>query len=111
MKFIVKKGFRRSGKRGETMVEVLVAFVLLSIILVLFSQGIAWATRAESNATNNRKAADSAMEALQHDLASGTKGSAVEGSRILVKDGVELVPHVITENGFSYVVYRVKEEG
>ena len=109
MKFIVKKGFRRSGKRGETMVEVLVAFVLLSIILVLFSQGIAWATRAEANASNSREAADSAMESLQHDLANGVTGVPNVNARILVKDGVELVPYIYYKNGYTYVVYRAKE--
>jgi type II secretory pathway pseudopilin PulG len=109
MKYRVKKGFRLSGKRGETMVEVLVAFVLLAIILVLFSQGIAWATRAEANASNSREAADSAMEALQHDIANGVPGESNPDARILVKDGVELIPYIYSKNGYKYVVYRAKE--
>lgn len=108
MKFIVKKGFRRSGRRGETMVEVIVAFTLLAIILVLFAQGIAWATKAEANASNTRNAADSAMESLQQDLAQGIKGIVRDEGRIMVKEA-ELIPEVYNEKGYTYVVYRVKE--
>lgn len=108
MKYIVKKGFRRSGKRGETMVEVIVAFTLLSIILVLFSQGIAWATKSEARASDNRRAADSAMESLQQDLAQGVKGNPRDEGRIIVKEA-ELIPEIYSENGYMYVVYRVKE--
>ncbi|MCR5047875.1 MAG: hypothetical protein K6A37_02810 [Saccharofermentans sp.] len=50
---------------GESMVEVLVAFTLLSIMLVLFAQGITWASKAEMNATNSRNAADKAMLEFQ----------------------------------------------
>ena len=54
---------------GESMVEVIVAFTLLSMMLVLFSQGVAWATNAELQASASRDSADAAMLHLQQTLA------------------------------------------
>jgi hypothetical protein len=47
MKRLSKKICIIKDNSGESMVEVVVAFTLLSIMLVLFSQGISWATRSE----------------------------------------------------------------
>jgi type II secretory pathway pseudopilin PulG len=113
MKIIIKKGFRRSGKRGETMVEVVVAFLLLSILLVMFSQGMVSTTKAEVQATKNRNSADKAMKALQEELAAGVnKGSGRTDDAIPVGDGdkVDIVPYIYSENGYTYVVYRIYEE-
>lgn len=54
-----------SDNRGETIVEVIVAFALLSIMLVLFSQGLAAASRSDMKAMETRTAADKAMLTLQ----------------------------------------------
>lgn len=113
MKILFKKGFRRSGKRGETMVEVIVAFLLLSILMVMFSQSIASTTKAEVQATKNRNSADNAMKALQQELAAGVnKGSGSTDDAIPVGDSdkVDIVPYIYSENGYTYVVYRIYEE-
>ena len=56
-----------NDNRGETIVEVIVAFALLSIMLVLFSQGLAAASRSDMKAMETRAAADRAMLQLQMD--------------------------------------------
>ena len=50
MKLIKKTSSIFGNNSGETMVEVLVAFTLLSIMLVAFSQGISWATNTVRSA-------------------------------------------------------------
>lgn len=69
MRRIGKTGKILKNNSGETMVEVLVAFTLLSIILLLFAQGLAWATTAEARATKSRLGADRAMVLLKGELA------------------------------------------
>ncbi|MBO4681500.1 MAG: hypothetical protein J5623_06310 [Clostridiales bacterium] len=89
------------------MVEVLIAFTLLSIILLMFSQGIAFATKAEANATDNRNAADQAMASLQQKLAEGTD-KGIQVSPDVTIGSKTIVPYVYTENDYTYVVYRVE---
>lgn len=63
---LIRKTYRILGDNsGETMVEVIVAFTLLTFILLTFSNGIVWATRAEITASKSRNSADVAMRALQ----------------------------------------------
>lgn len=57
---------------GETIAEVLIAFILLTIVLLIYSQGIAMATKSEFNADNSRTGADQAMKQVQDDIADGT---------------------------------------
>ena len=66
-------------RSGETIAEVVVAFALLSIMLVVFAQGIAWATNTQIQASDNRKQADDSMISLQNKLATEKvdKGSGV----------------------------------
>ena len=93
---------------GETIVEVLVAFMLLSIILLMFAQGITSASKAEITATRNRNNADQAMIDLKNKLASGSPdtsdGSITKDSSISVGDG-NITPYIYTVNGNKYVVY------
>lgn len=72
MRCIFKKGIL-SNNSGETMIEVLVAFTLLSIMMVLFSQGIKWATTTTANASTNREAADEAMLHVQQMIVSDSQ--------------------------------------
>ena len=53
---------------GETIAEVLIAFILLTIVLLIYSQGIAMATKSEFNADNSRTGADQAMKQVQDDI-------------------------------------------
>ena len=98
------------NNRGETIVEVLVAFTLLSIMLVLFSQGIAWASRSETRATQSRDSADRAMEALQSQLASEPR--FVSSGDISFDNGGKVKRMVYMVDGYAYVVYKpVAESG
>lgn len=63
---------------GETMVEVIVAFTLLSIMLVMFTQGITWASKSELNASRVRKESDEAFADVQSRLASGERDSSYQ---------------------------------
>ncbi len=68
-KFVSRITHVLNNKKGETIVEVVVAFALLAIMLLIFSQGLASATRTEMYASENRKKADESMNALQEKLA------------------------------------------
>ena len=70
MKLIRKSGHMLEDNKGETIVEVVVAFTVLSIMMVLFSQGIAYASRTSVLADKNRDSADQAMMDLQEQIAS-----------------------------------------
>ncbi len=88
---------------GETMVEVLVAFTLLSMMLIIFSQGIAWASRSEIQATGNRNKADSAMTELQTKLAN----EEIQNPSPLNIEGYDIKRYVVhTSEGYSYVIYK-----
>lgn len=96
-----------NNRSGETIVEVVVAFALLSIMLVLFSQGIAWATNTEMKATDNRKKADDSMILLQKDLA--TKNVSGGSAVVIGNNGVAIKRFTYpADNGEGYyVVYEV----
>ena len=65
MKIIAKTKAVLREQKAETMVEVVVAFVVLSIVMVMFSQGLKYATTAEVYAVENGKACDKALINLQ----------------------------------------------
>jgi len=88
---------------GETMVEVIVAFTLLTVLLVTYAQGITSAANAEAAATKNRTSADEAMLALQEQLAAGTGGSG--GGDFAVGDGT-IRCYTYSAGGYTYVVYK-----
>ena len=100
----------RRNKLGETMVEVIVAFTVLSIMLLVFAEGLQMATRNEVNADKSRKGADSAMATVQSKIAAGENfGTAGEEITITseAENVVGIVPYTYTDpNGYSFVVYR-----
>ena len=75
MRCIYKKGSILTDNSGETMVEVLVAFTMLSIMLVIFSQGLTWASKSEVQASKSRNNSDAAMKAFQTMCARGEKST------------------------------------
>ncbi len=109
MRQINKKRNFISDNSGESMVEVLVAFTLLSIMLVLFTQGITWATKSEVNATRNRNAADNAMKNLQQDIADGNIAT-YQVSLPLLKDRIKrgVAQYTDDEGGnvYTYIYYE-----
>lgn len=99
-----------SENRGETIVEVIVAFALLSIMLVLFSQGLAAASRSDMKAMETRGAADKAMLKLQQtkvdtSVTQPNKApvSAIDGKVIYRQ--VYQVTDEETGEKYTYVVY------
>ncbi len=98
-----------SDNRGETIVEVIVAFALLSIMLVLFSQGLAAASRSDMKAMETRTAADKAMLALQKDKVDNTNPpnkapfSNVDG-KVIYRQIYQITDEQTGEK-YTYVVY------
>lgn len=110
MKMIRKMKRILTDRSGETLVEVLVAFILLSIMLLVFSQGLASATRAEVNATNSRNNADESLILLKKKLASGSPTSNDGTVTVTEKDFIsvgsgKVRPYSYTINGNTYIVY------
>ena len=110
MRCIIKKGHILDNS-GETIVEVMVAFTLLSIMLVMFSQGIAWATRSEMFATRTRQWSDRSMKDFQHSLA--TEGNRSDlGTVREVADGLsgrikrEQITHDVDGQAYTFVFYE-----
>ena len=62
-----------NDKSGETIAEVLVTFILLTIVLLIYSQGIAMATKSELNADKSRTYADRALKQVQDDITDGNE--------------------------------------
>lgn len=96
-------------KRGETIIEVLVAFALLSIMLVLFSQGITAASKSDIKAMQTRTAADKAMLQLQKDKLDDTiqhyisPVSNIDGKNI--NREIYQIKDEQTGEYYTYVVY------
>ena len=109
MKIVRKTASILRNNSGETIVEVLVAFVVLSIMLLIFTEGIQMATRTEVRADQSRKGADEAMEDIQNKIANDYAFTNA-GTPIVVGSGDDagtIVPYTYTtSDGYTYVVYR-----
>ncbi len=100
---------------GESIAEVLVAFVLLTIIMVIFAQGLAFATNSQANAKESRDAADASMKALQSKLI--LSDATVSGDGFVVNKNPDIsntsgintysvTPYTYTyTDGTTYVVF------
>lgn len=109
MKCIRKTAIIIKDNFGETMVEVLVAFTLLSIMLVLFAQGITFATRSEVNASKSRLGADQAMTQVHDSIASRTASSPYDRQvKGYFNDRIKQVTYTYTVDGqtYTYVYYE-----
>jgi Tfp pilus assembly protein PilV len=94
---------------GETIAEVLVAFILLTIMLLFYAQGIALATKSEMNANKSRTGADEAMKQVQDDIAA--RNSASEDGRQVpeyLDERIRQVSYSYTIDGktYTYVYYE-----
>lgn len=108
----VNKSFRQliRDNRGETIVEVIVAFALLSIMLVLFSQGLAAASRSDMKAMETRTAADKAMLQLQQmkidtGITQPNRAQVTEVDNNLIYRQVYQIIDDQTGEKYTYVVY------
>ncbi|MBR3247282.1 MAG: hypothetical protein IKG03_02680 [Clostridiales bacterium] len=93
--------------KGETILEVVVAFTLLTIMMVLFSQGIKYATMTNLKADETRNDSDKAMEELQKEIASDSSVAMPVGN--IDGNNVNRKRYVVTVEGkeYSYIVYSV----
>jgi len=105
---LINKNMRLTGdNKGETIVEVVVAFAVLSIMMVMFSQGISYATRTGFMASKTRSNSDEAMIKLQDDIISpsGSKPEKVP----IGKNGVTVYRQVykveVDGKEYTYIVY------
>ena len=76
MKIIAKTKAILLANKAETMAEVIIAFVVLSLVMALFAQGLRYATSAEKYAKDNSVAYDQSLLKLQKTLAKGGEGAA-----------------------------------
>ena len=85
------------NRSGETIVEVVVAFALLTIMMVVFTQGLASATAMLVNADENRRNADDSMIDLQNKLAT---------EHVVKSDGSPIIPNnnKVTIRRYSYKI-------
>ena len=97
MKIIAKTKAVLREQKAETMVEVVVAFVVLSIVMVMFSQGLKYATTAEVYAVENGKACDKSLINLQRFITGHPNESGDNVPSSPLDDGV-MVTSSDTEN-------------
>ena len=79
MKILAKTKAKLLETKAESMAEVIVAFLVLSLVMALFAQGVRYATGAEIYAKDNTVACDNSMIELQKTLA-GKEGD-VDGPK------------------------------
>ena len=75
MKIVAKTKAVLLANTAETMAEVIIAFVVLSLVMALFAQGLRYATSAEVYAKNKTVTTDDSLLKLQKTLAVGGEGA------------------------------------
>ena len=105
---------------AETIVEVIVAFLVLSIIMVLFARGITFASTAEKHAIDNINTADDAMIRLQKVVTdqnpkpAGVTGETEDPGELDDQDILILKKYTVTyasggdTNSYIYYVFDAK---
>jgi hypothetical protein len=81
MKIIAKTKRELLANKAESMAEVVVAFLVLTIVMTLFAQGISFSNRAEKYAVDRTRDSDKAMKDLL-DTVIANHGDADDGSTI-----------------------------
>ena len=76
MKVIKRLISKIADNRGETMVEVMVAFIVLLMVLAIFGNSISATGQAEKYANERRQEADGGMRQLQEHLHKGQDSAA-----------------------------------
>ena len=84
MKIIAKTRTVLISNKAETLVEVIVAFAVLTIVCVLLGQGTSYAQAIEGFAIEKTKACDEAMQMLQHTVTKG--GNQAESKDPIIDD-------------------------
>lgn len=105
MKMLKKTALILKNTSGESIVEVLVAFTLLSIMMVIFSQGLASASISEVNAKRTRDSADQSMIVLQRKLASSAPKEGAEERNMITVGSDTVKSYKYEINGNTYIVF------
>lgn len=100
-------GKKRKKNRGETIVEVMVAFMVLLIVLAVFGNSILAAGEAQKYAIDTRREADNGMKALQSTLYAGGSGAAIKNKKPSEITGIEAYKYE-TADGLVYWVFQNK---
>jgi Tfp pilus assembly protein PilE len=101
---IIRKNDQLLNNKGETIVEVVVAFAVLSIMMVMFYQGITYASRMGAIAENKRSDYDQALIKRQEKWSTHTdSGSPISKDKLVVHKHV--YSEVIDGVTYTYVIY------
>ena len=76
MKILAKTKAKLLETKAESMAEVIVAFLVLSLVMALFAQGLRYATSVESYSKTNTVNNDNSMIELQKTLSGKEDGKA-----------------------------------
>jgi len=82
MKIIAKTKEALFTNKAESMAEVVVAFMVLTIVMALFAQGMKFSNNAERYAVDRTRDSDSAMKTLMNAVISG--GGTVENGNTVI---------------------------
>ena len=91
--------------KGETIVEVVIAFALLSIMMVMLTQSISYASRTDIRAGNIRKYNDQALTELQHRIATKTNTESPAPLQVFNGKAVSRLVYNIEVEGQTYTYY------
>ena len=108
----MKKYFEKKlGNKGETIVEVMVAFILLLIVLALFGTSITATGNADKYAKEKRSEIYESMLLMQKKLhGGGTTGVETGGEKSEAIQSKNLVAtQYTTEQGYVYWVFTNEE--
>ena len=98
---------KKLNNRGETIVEVMVAFIVLLIVLALFGTSITATGNAERYANERRTEADGAMKQMQKKLHGGGTEDVKTGKKIstTVQSKELVATRYVTSDGCVYWVF------
>ena len=100
-------GKKKIGDRGETIVEVMVAFMVLLIVLAIFGNSILAAGEAQKYSIDIRREADKGMKDLQNALYAGGSGAEIKGKKTSAITEIEAYKYE-TADGLVYWVFQNK---
>ena len=116
MKILAKTKAKLLETKAESMAEVIIAFLVLSLVMALFAQGLRYATSVETYSKDNTENNDNSMIELQKTLAGKEDGKAsiLEGplNRPLADQGDALkLSQYFVNTGHDTNVYWVFDAG
>ena len=102
---------KKLNNRGENIVEVMVAFIVLLIVLALFGSSIVATGNAEKYANERRTEADNAMKQLQAKLHGADTSEVSSGPKksTVVQSGNLAATRYVTQDGLVYWVFDNEE--